>query len=168
MKRFRFYHITDKYIRFLQSGDKKVQYNKKQKRPYVGVVLTISNIDYFVPLESPKPNHVNLKSGGAVLKLDGGKYGLMGFNNMIPVPNSALVEFDFNDIEDERYRALLQNQLNYCNSIREIIYHRARETYRKAVGNKVPYYRNVCCDFKKLERMSQNYNPHYAPKKKGR
>ena len=37
------------------------------------------------PLESPKPNHVNIKGGGPVMKLDEGRLGLMGFNNMIPV-----------------------------------------------------------------------------------
>lgn len=165
MSRFRFYHIADKYIRFLHSGDKRVQYNKNQARPYVGIVLEIDSINYYVPLESPKPNHANIKSG-AVLKLKGGKYGLMGFNNMIPVPNSALIDFDFNDIEDQQYRSLLQNQLDYCNSIHDIILHRARETHRKAVVKKIPHYRNVCCDFRKLESMCRSYNPNYNPKRK--
>lgn len=166
MSKFRFYHIADKYIRFLSSGDRRVQHNKNQTRPYVGVVLKIDSIDYFVPLESPKPNHANIKSSGPVLKLKEGKYGVMGFNNMIPVPDSALVDFDFNDVDDAQYRSLLQNQLNYCNEIRDIILHRARSTYNKAISGNIPYYKKVCCDFKKLERMCGNYNPNYTPKPK--
>lgn len=166
MSRFHFYHIADKYIRFLHSGDNRVQYNKHQKRPYVGIVMKIDSTDYFVPLESPKPNHRNIRSGGPVLKLKDGKLGIMGFNNMIPVPDSALIPFDFNDIEDDRYRALLQNQLDYCNSIKEIIFRRARTTYHRAVGNKVPAYRKICCNYKKLEGMCRSYNPNYKPKRK--
>ena len=166
MASFRFYHIQDKYISFLRSGDSKVQHNKGQRRPYVGVVLQINSTDYFVPLESPKPNHANLKSGGPVLKLKDGKLGVMGFNNMIPVPKIALIEFDFDEIEDEKYRMLLINQLAYCNSIREVIINRARTTYRKATGGKVPHYKVICCNFRKLERMALSYDPNYKPRKK--
>lgn len=164
MGRFRFYHITERYIRFLQSGDKRVQYNKHQSRPYVGIVLKINSVDYYVPLESPKPNHANIKSSGPVLKLKDGKYGVMGFNNMIPVPTTALISFDFNDIDDEKYRTLLQNQLDYCNSNKETIRQRANTTYRKATSGRVPHYEKVCCDFKKLERMCRSYNPNYQPR----
>ena len=166
MGSFRFYHIHEKYIRFLHSGDNRVQFNKRQSRPYVGIVLQIDSTSYYVPLESPKPNHANISSGGPVLKLKDGKLGVMGFNNMIPVPKIALIDFDFNDIEDEQYRMLLINQLDYCNGIRNVIMHRARTTYNKAVGNKVPYYKKVCCNFKKLERMALSYDPNHKPKNK--
>jgi len=164
MKRFRFYHIKEKYIRFLHSGDYRVQYNKGQKRPYVGIVLIINELKYYVPLESPKPNHSKIKNGGAVLKLDEGKLGIMGFNNMIPVPNEALLNFDFQDIEDEKYKLLLTNQLDFCNRNKELIYTRANTTYKKAVSGNVPYYAQYCCDFKKLEKMCRDYDPDYKAK----
>ena len=166
MGSFHFYHIHDKYIRFLHSGDGRVQFNKGQSRPYVGIVLQIDSTSYFVPLESPTPNHAKLSSSGPILKLKDGKLGIMGFNNMIPVPDVALIDFDFDDIEDEKYRMLLINQLDFCNRNRDLILHRARSTYNKAVGNKVPYYREVCCNFKKLERMALSYNPYYKGRKK--
>lgn len=166
MARFHFYHIHNKYIRFLQSGDSRVLYNKGQRRPYVGIVLKMNGTDYFVPLESPKDNHSNIKSGGPVLKLDDGKLGIMGFNNMLPVPNVALIDFDFEDVEDEQYKLLLINQLDYCNDNRQIILNRAKTTYQKATGNNNPFYQRVCCDFKKLERMCRSYNPNYKPRKK--
>lgn len=166
MTRFHFYHIHNKYIRFLQSGENKVLYNKGQRRPYVGIVLKISGMDYFVPLESPKANHANIKSSSPVLKLDGGKLGIMGFNNMIPVPKSALIDFDFDDVYDEKYRLLLVNQLNYCNNNRKLILNRASTTYRKATSGNNPFYEKICCDFKKLERMCRSYNPKFKAKKK--
>ena len=165
---FRFYHIQEKYINFLHSGDSRVQFNKGQRRPYVGIVLVINNIKYYVPLESPKPNHGKIRSGGPVLKLDEGRLGLMGFNNMIPVPDCALVYFDFNDVEDIKYRNLLINQLNYCNGIKEIIINRANTTYQKAVSGKVPLYNKVCCNYKKLEGMAVSYNPDYRHRKRAK
>ena len=56
MGKFQFYHINEHYISYLHSIDTRVQYNKGQRRPYVGIVLSINGIDYYVPLESPKPN----------------------------------------------------------------------------------------------------------------
>ena len=70
MGKFRFYHIEDKYIAYLHSVDNRVQYNKGQRRPYVGIVLSVAGQDYYVPLESPKKSHAKMKSSGPILKLD--------------------------------------------------------------------------------------------------
>ena len=66
MGKLRFYHIRDGYIEHLHKLDYRVQLNKGQRRPYVGIVLQIGSYDYYVPLESPKPNHLNIRSGGPV------------------------------------------------------------------------------------------------------
>ena len=166
MGKFQFYHINEHYISYLHSIDTRVQYNKGQRRPYVGIVLSINGIDYYVPLESPKPNHVNIKGGGPVMKLDDGRLGLMGFNNMIPVIPSCLIKFDIQSIENENYKMLLLNQLNYCNKNRDLILQRAESTYRKALSRKIPLYQKVCCNFEKLERKSKKYDPNYVPSKK--
>lgn len=151
MGKFRFYHIREEYINFLHTLDRRVQLNKGQRRPYVGVVLEINAVRYYVPLESPKPNHANIKSGGPVLKLDGGRLGIMGFNNMIPVESKHLLEFDITKVPDEKYKNLLYNQLAFCEKNAQMICARAEKTYQKACAGKVPLYRKVCCDFKKLE-----------------
>ena len=85
MEKLRIYRVTDKYIRFLSSRDSRVQFNKNARRPYVGVVLLVGGYRYFVPMESPKPSHANIKSGMHILKLSGGSLGMLGFNNMVPV-----------------------------------------------------------------------------------
>ena len=164
MNKFTFYHIHNKYIGFLYSADKRVQHNKDQHRPYVGIVLQIKQFNYFVSLESPKPNYNKLRSSGPTLKLDEGKLGIMGFNNMIPVPDAALLSFNFENIKDEKYRNLLYNQLQYCNKNKDLIYRRAASIYKKAISGKILHYKKVCCDFKKLERMSLKYNPSYKRK----
>lgn len=95
MEQLRIYRVEDKYIRFLHGADARVQSNKNARRPYVGIVLVVGSYRYFVPMESPKENHKNLKPGVHIMLLEGGKYGLLGFNNMIPVPTSALIEVSF-------------------------------------------------------------------------
>lgn len=156
MSKFRFYQIDSAYISFLHSRDKRVQFNKTG-RPYVGVVLQVGRFKYFVPLESPKPNHVNIH-GGPVLKLDGGKLGIMGFNNMIPVLNSALIDFDIAEVPDSQYKALLYNQLSFCNKNADLIYGKAESVYNKEQKG-IPVYKKICCNFKKLERACSAYRP---------
>ena len=166
MKRLRLYRIEDKYIRFLHGADYRVQYNKSERRPYIGIVLQVDGFDYFVPMESPKPNHSNIKGGIHIMPLAGGAYGLLGFNNMIPVTAECLVDFDIDSEPDEKYRELLKNQITYCNGRRNQISERASKTYEAVTIKKVPFYMKVCCDFKKLERACNHYDPNYIPKKK--
>lgn len=151
MENFKFYHVDEGYIEYLHKLDWRVQYNKGEKRPYVGIVLEIGEISYFVPLESPKENHKNIGGGGPVLKLDDGALGIMGFNNMIPIAKPMLIPFDFEQIKDEKYKALLQKQFIYCRKNRDIILSRAKSTYRKASDCRNTFYRKTCCDFKRLE-----------------
>lgn len=48
MENLRIYRVSDHYIRFLNSRDSKVQYNKNARRPYVGVVFSFGGFQYFI------------------------------------------------------------------------------------------------------------------------
>ena len=115
MENLRIYRIQNKYIRYLSRADSRVQYNKDARRPYVGIVLTVGSYRYFVPMESPKPNHKMLKQSIHIMPIDGGNYGQLGFNNMIPVPQSAIIEFDITNEPDKAYAELLKRQATYIN-----------------------------------------------------
>lgn len=157
MEKFRLYKIRDGYIEYLHKIDDRVQYNKGERRPYLGVVLEVGGHRYFVPMESPKPNHANLKSGVHIMRIDGGKYGILGFNNMVPAKEFFLVPFDIAQEANEQYRNLLWNQLNFCNGHREEIREHARKTYEGVTVKKTPFLLRVCCDFKTLEREYTKY-----------
>ena len=164
MERFRIYKIADNYVRYLHSRDKKVQYNKGARRPYVGVVFDFAGFQYFAPLESPKPKHRNMKSGYHFMRIENGAYGIIGFNNMIPVHKDALVEFDISKETDEKYKSLLQRQIAFCNNHKADILHRAQKTYFSFLkGNK--FLCNICCDFKVLDKACKAYKKDYVPKK---
>lgn len=162
----KFYHIKEEYIAYLHRTDRRVQFNKGERRPYVGVVLKVNGQNYYVPLESPKPNHANIKSGGPILKLDEGRLGIMGFNNMVPVKQGQLIEFDIAAETDKEYQTLLLKQFHYCAKNKDIIERRAINTYAKQVSGKNPFYEKVCCDFRKLETACKRYNPNWKPKGK--
>ena len=164
MENLKIYKVEDKYIRYLHSVDNKVQYNKNAKRPYVGVVFNFGGFKYFVPMESPKPNHTNIKSGKHILRLKNGQYGILGFNNMIPVHKDALISFDISTEPDEKYRNLLKNQIQICNKMKADILDHAQKTYF-AVVNGNEFLIKISCDYKKLEKASKKYNPNYSSQK---
>ena len=166
MEALRIYKVTDGYIRFLNSRDSKVQYNKGAKRPYVGVVFNFGGYKYFVPMESPKPNHASIKPGKHIIKLDGGKYGILGFNNMIPVHKDALIEFDINAEKDVKYRELLKRQASLCNSMKADILNHAQMTYFDVVNKSNKFLMRISCDFKALELACKSYKKDFCPRKK--
>ena len=129
METLKLYRVSDKYIRFLKGMDSRVQDNKDRRRPYVGVVLYVGEFRYFVPMESPKPNHANIKPGRHLMKLDNGKLGLLGFNNMIPIHESALIQFNIDDEPDMKYAELLRRQVSVINRNKADIYDHATKTY---------------------------------------
>lgn len=165
MEKLRIYRVSDHYVRFLQSRDKKVQYNKGNRRPYVGVVFTFNGFRYFVPMESPKPNHKYIKPGKHIIKLDGGQYGLLGFNNMIPVHKDALIPLDIDAEPDTQYRDLLKRQAALCNRIKADILNHAQMTYFDVVNKENQFLIRISCDFKKLEAACKVYQKDFTPKK---
>lgn len=160
MESLKIYRVEDKYVSFLHTRDSKVQFNKHKRRPYVGVVMLVGCYKYFVPMESPKPNHQNIKSGKHLMKLDNGKLGILGFNNMIPVPESALIEFDINKEPDAKYAELLKRQVSLCNKHKADILSHACSTYYEVVKKSNKFLRKICCDFKALEKACDKYNPN--------
>ena len=166
MEPLRIYRVDDKYIKYLHSRDFRVQYNKDARRPYVGVVLRVGHFSYFVPMESPKPNHANIKNGKHIFRLEHGKYGLLGFNNMIPVPRDALIEFDIAAEPDEQYKRLLQHQADICNRKKADIVDHANSTYIEVISKENAFLTKISCDFKALEHACRRYNPNYKPKTK--
>ena len=162
MSRLKLFRVDVDYIRYLYGFDKKVQYNEKEsedytiKRPYIGVIFKIEECNYFVPLESPKPQHIKLKSNVHIMKINAGKHGLIAFGNMIPINLSQLINFDI-DKESAPYKSLLQKQFIFCNKHSEDIKKHAVYTYNEVVVKKSKFFKKVCCDFKLLEEKCKLY-----------
>ncbi|MFC6259848.1 type III toxin-antitoxin system ToxN/AbiQ family toxin [Levilactobacillus fujinensis] len=50
----RLVYVDNHYISYLQQFDHRVLQNKN-RRPYIGPVLTVNNHSYFAPFETAKP-----------------------------------------------------------------------------------------------------------------
>ena len=56
--------VNSDYCDYLRKFDNRVSYDKDKKelRPFVGVLFRIEEIEYFAPLTSPKPKHLSMRN----------------------------------------------------------------------------------------------------------
>ena len=153
------------YCDYLRKFDKRIAYNKLEKelRPFVGVLFTIGEYEYFAPLSSPKPKHLKMKNTIDFLKLKNGKLGAINFNNMIPVkPRNYKVIYLNNESSleiESRYKELLKDQLTWLNKNYEQVKNKSFKLYDLYINNKLnEQIRNRCCNFKLLEEKCREYN----------
>lgn len=127
MHEMKFYQIDTNYLNTLRQIDGRVPHNKEfigrkgKSRPYVGVMLSIDNIDYFVPLSSKKK-----RSSFVVMPIydnNDDQIATLMLNNMLPVPPKyrKILNMDGVKITDPKYFDLLMNELNFLRPRRESI-----------------------------------------------
>ncbi|MDU2702388.1 MAG: type III toxin-antitoxin system ToxN/AbiQ family toxin [Veillonella sp.] len=153
----RIYRIKDEYIEYLKKYDGKVANNKKEKRPYVGIVLEVNGFQYFAPLTSPKPKHEKMKNKLDFIKLSDGKLGAINLNNMIPVNSNVVINMDINKDCDIKYRELLKDQLEFINSNAKLIQGQANKLYIK-VTEFNSFIKERCVNYKLLEEKALLFN----------
>lgn len=173
-----FYIINLKYIRELAKYDDNVMSISpqigKSTRPFLGVITVINNKKYCIPLTSPKKKFINNKSNIDFIKIfnynvkdENGNYkitGVLNINNMIPVDKSVIRKQDLqlykNDTDKtKRMKKQLIDQINWCRKNNDIIVNRANKVYNM-VTETPEKSRNLtrrCCNFKKLEEVSDRY-----------
>lgn len=160
--------VDYRYCDYLRKFDNKVAYNAGNKglRPFIGVLFEIENMKYFAPLSSPKEKHSRLKNTLDLLKIDGGKFGVINFNNMIPVYENNYEELDLNDVgttlKEQQRMNLLQNQLRWLNSNKKVIYLKSKLLYKLYKTCKLPNNVKIrCCNFPLLENKCKEYNENF-------
>ncbi len=67
MDNIKIYEVDAKYINYLSQFAPHLFLNKQagqqNERKYIGVVLSVNDMDYFAPLSSFKPKHNTMKDG---------------------------------------------------------------------------------------------------------
>ena len=129
---------------------------EKDKRKYIGIVFQINGINYFAPLSSYKTKHVKMRERVDFIKIK--DYAVINLNNMIPIPQSQIVEIDINKEKDMSYRYVLQaesreinRQKNRIRKNVEIVY-----SHKKLNGNMTALAKRTN-DFKLLEKLCREY-----------
>lgn len=119
----------------------------------------MNDIKYYAPFTSPKPKHLHMKNSKDFRKIKNGKYGAINFNNMIPVPDDALLPVDIDHEPNEKYKRLLQNQYKAIALDSEAIIKTAeklRNIILEEDKNLSEYDKKIkrrCCDLKLLEKV---------------
>ena len=157
------------YCDYLRQFDNKVPYNKDKKelRPFIGVLFEINNCKYFAPLSSPKPKHKTMKTTLDFLKIDNGNLGAINFNNMLPVNDKNIIKLDLDKIcftkQEQKYTKMLKEQLFWLNRNNDKIFNRSKKLYDKYINGTLN--QNIskrCCNFKLLEEKCIEYNKNIA------
>lgn len=161
----RLVRVDTEYCDYLRQFDNRVSYNKKEKqlRPFIGILFTIENIEYFAPLSSPKPKHLKMKNTIDFFKIKNGELGAINFNNMIPVNegNYKLIDLNKNTLtqSERKYQQLLKDQLTWLNENYIQVKNKSFRLYDLYNKNRLSgNIKSRCCNFKLLEEKCKKYN----------
>ena len=181
-KDFGLYTIDVDYLKHLHDDvDQEVRFDANKaynRKPFLGIIVTIDTYSYFIPLTSSKPKHSKWKnvdksyyliyeiidkvharpydivkpySDTQVLKV----LAALDIKKMIPVPSGYYSRIEFSQVADVRYRSLLTKEYLFCRKIQDGILEKAKAIYehQKTTGKVYPLF----CNFGELESACDNY-----------
>lgn len=165
------YSISDKYIKYLRKFEDKIYDNKEEirvrTRKYLGIVLTINNCNYYIPMSSPKKSdyidyekRIIRKDTKTIIRIDNGNrlYGTLRISNMIPVPITELEPYMIETEQDRKYKEVILGGLRYINNNVEKITKNAKIVYNQRIKNEnIGYIKNTV-NFKLLEEKLEEWN----------
>ncbi|KWX80838.1 hypothetical protein AMQ84_02150 [Paenibacillus riograndensis] len=151
--------IHPAYLDYLRAYDPLVSLDPKHNRKFVGIIFEVNGHKYYAPLSSPKPKHRTIPDRAVdIVKIDGGKLGVINLNNMIPVHESAVIGIDISHVADVQYRGLLTNQALFIRSNEQAIKKKASRLYSIVKSQKQPKLNARCCNYIALEAALFGYN----------
>lgn len=169
------WYVVDKgYIDYLTQFDSRVGYVEYGDRLklHVGIILTIADFHYYVPISSAKPKHKRMSNSIDFHKLqdesNGYLYAVLNINNMIPVPDNCLTQLKYNNIEAFRsfnnekektnYIYLLQKEKFLIDKVQDTLQQKAIKLYQKCIDKPDSSLALRCCSFKMLEEKCKLYS----------
>lgn len=165
------YSVSDKYIKYLKQFEDKIYENKEEirthARKYLGVVLTMNEFNYYIPMSSPKKSDyldfnkkVIRNDTKTIIRIKDSKrlYGTLRISNMIPVPITELEPYILSNETDLKYREIILGELRYINKNSNKIIKNAKIVYNQKIKNiDIGYIKNTV-DFKILEEKLKEWN----------
>jgi len=156
--------VDSKYCDYLRKFDFRVPYNKENAnlRPFVGILFSIHDKEYFAPLSSPKTKHLKMRNTIDFIRIAEGKYGAINFNNMIPIKKDSYEIINLNEKcnskKEKLYKELLINQYTWLNINMRLVKNKAANLYRLYVeGRLSSNIKDRCCNYPLLEEKCDLY-----------
>ena len=159
-----FYRIKEEYNQFLQKYEKEkrgvtkvpnIRYTDRNKFAF-GAVLQVNDINYYVSVSSfDKKQEANI-----LIRIPGDEKEVKGslrFNYMVPVPDECIEKLIIKEIEDEKYRLLLNKEYQFCMDNISHIQKKANKIYEMVTTNRKQILTDNSCDFHILEAGYREY-----------
>ena len=152
-KQLDFFQVDAAYITYLQKYDSrvpKVGYSavNAHEKFLCGIVLKVHSHDYFAPISSFRtPQRTNI----IIKDINGKDVASIRFSFMIPVPSDVITVKRIVDEPSDKYRNLLNMELQYCRRNANALYSRAKFVYEAVTIKKDPLMVKNCCIFNVLE-----------------
>ena len=163
-----FYRINEEYNRFLQRYEKEkrgvtkvpnIRYADRNKFAF-GAVMQVNGMNYYVSVSSfDKKQEANI-----LIRVPGDKKEVKGslrFNYMVPVPDECIEKLIIKDVEDEKYRLLLNKEYQFCISNADKIQKKANKIYEMVITNRKQILMDNSCAFHILEDGYREYIDKY-------
>jgi len=169
--KLKWYVANKEYITYLKKFDDKVEnidYDTKLKS-YIGILITINDFNYYVPISSTKEKHYNIKEGMDFIKIihNDKIIGVLNLNNMVPISDDNVKVLKYKDIEEYRnfnddkekklYISFLSFELDLINDKLEKIKKNALKLYNEKTTHPNSNVSKRCCNFKLLEEKCLTY-----------
>lgn len=164
MDKLNFFTVDLDYVHYLKAAElahrgftrvPNMEYGEGKKQKFLcGVVLTVNELDYYVPVTSfkeKKPDNFLIEADNGVVTSS------LRFNYMFPVPKTLVSERIISEEPDRAYRALLSQELRYCTKNQDIILRLAERTYKRVLLGKDPGLVKNSCSFVFLEEKCKEY-----------
>ena len=168
---FEFIRVKSDYINFLLNYDDKIQYNDtllgKDNKPFLGILFSINNQDYYVPLSSAnkKKKLINMynrykktnRNTIDMFYIEDKKeklLAILNLNNMIPIAKKSIIKFD---IKKDKDASLLQKEYEFCNKHKKELRERAKKLYSIVKNHTNERIEKRCCNFLLLEEKCKEY-----------
>lgn len=159
-----FYRINEEYNQFLQRYEKEkrgvskvpnIRYKDRNKFAF-GAVMEVNGINYYVSVSSfSKKQEANI-----LIRVPGDEKEVKGslrFNYMVPVPDECIEKLIIKDVQDEKYRMLLNKEYLFCVNNAQRIQKKANKIYEMVTENRKQILTDNSCDFRILEEGYREY-----------
>lgn len=159
-----FYRINEEYNQFLQRYEKEkrgvskvpnIRYKDSNKFAF-GAVMEVNGINYYVSVSSfSKKQEANI-----LIRVPGDEKEVKGslrFNYMVPVPDECIEKLIIKDVQDEKYRMLLNKEYRFCVNNAQRIQKKANKIYEMVTENRKQILTDNSCDFRILEEGYREY-----------
>lgn len=166
--KFAFYDVNLDYIAYLKQYETEqrgftrvpnVQYASGNNKFFLGVVLNVNGLDYFVPISSK----VHKKQDDLIIRIKDREKPIAGtlrFAYMIPVHPKLVKPIDFDSILDPVRKERTRKEYEFCKSTQSTrgkmsnktrIFHMAKSAYDRITSRISAALTHSSCDFKILE-----------------